>query len=255
MEEIILNEKEWCEQKIAELDLGGAPAKTVMRIARYYFDQGKSKRDVRRALEDFIIKCDPMASLVRWRSYLDYCIAKASKRKLIEVVGVGITKRELDVIESVSGQMLRRVLFTLVCLAKYSNAINKDNNNWVNSDYRTIFTLANINNAYQRRLLMLNDLSNLGLVRFSKKVDNTNIMIPFVDEEGKAIVHVSDFRNLGNQYMRLYDHNYIECANCGLVVKRHSNRQQYCRECAAEISRQQILHTSKYTDTCGINIL
>lgn len=56
-------------------------------------------------------------------------------------------------------------------------------------------------------------------------------------------MRVSDFRNLGYQYMKYHGEPYFECTNCGITekIKNPSSGRppKYCPQCAAEIRTKQ----------------
>ena len=66
-------------------------------------------------------------------------------------------------------------------------------------------------------------------------------------EDGEVAVRVSDFRNLGYQYLKYHGEPYFECENCGLTVRQNNKktgrRQKYCQSCAAEIKIQQTINS------------
>ena len=68
---IVLNEYEWAERMISNHDLGKKPIETLTRVAKYYLENGYSKREIRKLLDTFMLQCDPMASLVHWSDALD----------------------------------------------------------------------------------------------------------------------------------------------------------------------------------------
>ena len=49
------------------------------------------------------------------------------------------------------------------------------------------------------------------------------------------MLRITDFRNLGNQYMMYLGESYFQCVECGLVVRRITNNQKYCDDCAASV--------------------
>ena len=96
---------------------------------------------------------------------------------------------------------------------------------------------------------MYHNLNEAGLIKFSKKVDNTNVRVCFV-KPGDAAIRITDFRNLGYQYLKYHGEPYFECQNCGVTTrydnpdnKRSCSKQKYCRSCAAEINIQQIVNS------------
>lgn len=236
--EIILNEKKWAKEAIDSLSLGKKPYETIVRVAKYYKSEGYNKNELRNLVEQFMIRCDPSISLIKWDSAIGSAIAAAEKYPLICMNGVDITKEEMLMIEALPGVLLQRLLFTLVCLAKYGNAVSSRNNNWVNRPQNEIFKYANINITSKRQSLMINDLWRTGLVEYSKLVDNTNLRVLAVCD-GEAEITITDFRNLGNQYMKYIKHGegYFNCEICGLTLKQRSGKQKYCDECADEMNR------------------
>ena len=228
---IVLNEYDWAEKMIANHDLGKKPIETLSRVSKYYYENHYSKREIRSLLDSFMLQCDPSASLVHWSDMLDKVAKNVSKFPLIRLDGVDITREELAKIETLEGKQIRRLAFTLLCVAKYWDAASDRNNGWVNTSDKEIMQMANINTSIKRQSLMFAELRDAGFIRFSKKIDNLN---------------VQDFRNLGYQYLKYYGGAYFECENCGLTVKAQSpakgRPQKYCPSCAVEVKTRQTVN-------------
>lgn len=236
MKEIVLNEMEWAEGAIDSLTLGKKPYETIVRVAKYYKAKGYKKNDIRRKVEDFMIRCQPRLSLVKWENSITAAINAAEKYPPICLNGVAITDTEIRKIEELPSLLQQRVMFTLVCLAKYGNAINKNNGNWVNIEQKDIFALANVTLSSKRQSLMINDLWQAGYIGYSCLVDNTNLSVKILSD-GDTAMFIDDFRNLGNQYMRYHGGEYFECECCGVVLKVSNAKahQKYCKECAGAV--------------------
>lgn len=254
---IVLNEYEWAERVIADRRLGKRPGETLSRVAKYYFENKYSKREVRKLLDQFLVQCDPDASLVHWSDTLDKIVKNAIKYPLIQIDCIAISTKELEWIEKLDGKQLRRLAFTMLCVAKYWNIISPNNNNWVNTSDKEIFQMANITISGKQQDLMYGRLIKEGYIRSSKKIDNLNVQIlpPDIEDCSVGIV-VRDFRNLGYQYMRHCGDPYFECENCGITVRAKSytpnrslrdcgrtkdagRKHKYCRTCASEIRIKQ----------------
>lgn len=242
---IVLNEHEWAEEMIAARSLGKKPFETLYRIARYYIDNGIPKGQVRKMLDMFLIQCDPTASIPKWTATMDAAMARALKYDAVDIKSIDITQPELDRINMLDGKQIKRLAFTLLCLAKYWDNISKNKDHWVNNKDCDIMRMANINTSIKRQSLMYFNLNAAGLIQFSKKVDNTNVRVCFI-QDGEPVIHITDFRNLGYQYLKYLGEPYFECGNCGITTKYdHPNnknsrwKQKYCKTCAAEIDMQQ----------------
>lgn len=242
MSGIVLNEYEWAENMINSHELGKKPIETLGRVAKYYYANKYSKKDVRQLLDKFLTQCDPSISLVHWSDTLDWVAKGVDKYPLICIDGVSVSHGELEKIETLGGKQLKRLAFTLLCTAKYWDAVSESNNHWVNSTDREIMQMANINTSIRRQSLMFGELKNGGFIRFSKKIDNLNVQVTFM-EEGDEAVYIRDFRNIGYQYLRYCGEPYFECANCGITTKiqepSRGRRQKYCPSCAVELHTKQ----------------
>lgn len=254
---IVLNEYEWAERMIANRDLGKKPGETLSRIAKYYFENRYSKREVRKLLDQFLMQCNPDASLVHWSDTLDKIVKGASKYPLIQIDHIHITEAELQKIGELNGKQLRRLAFTMLCAVKYWNLVSPNNNSWLNTPDKEIFQMANIVVPSRKHDLMYGMLRDAGYIRLSKKIDNLNVQILFLNEEDQGGgLFIRDFRNLGYQYMKYNGEAFFECESCGLTVRyndkasgRTSSRvgrskaagrkQRYCPSCATKIKTQQ----------------
>lgn len=242
---IVLNEHEWARERIISRSLGDKPFETLSRVAKFYLDEGSNKKKTRKQLDDFLLQCEPTASLPKWAGTLDYAVARALKYNAVKIEYVEITKPEMDLIDSLGGKQTRRLAFTLLCLAKYWDTVNPAGDHWVNSKDSDIMRMANINTSIKRQSLMYYNLNELGMVQFSKKVDNTNIRVCFMSN-GDVEMRIFDFRNLGYQYLKHHGEPYFSCQNCGLTVKmdRTTGRKpKYCKECAVEVHMQQTVNS------------
>jgi hypothetical protein len=242
---IVLNEHEYAENALKTKILGKKPSETLCRVARYFIDESgcvHNKGDIRKRLDQFLIQCDPVASIPKWSKMLDFATEWAFKHKAIQIESIEITEPEISKINALEGKQARRLAFTLLCLSKYWNIVNKQNDSWVNNKDNEIMSFANINTSIRRQCAMYTYLRDKGLIQFSKKVDNTNVRVCFA-EDGDTAITVTDLRNIGYQYLMYCGEPYFECSNCGITVKisepNKGRRQKYCKECAIEISTQQ----------------
>ena len=241
---IVLNEHYYAEQAIQTRSLGKKPSETLSRVARYYIDSCDSanKKTIRSKLDLFLLQCDSTASIPKWSKMLDFATDWAFKHEAIQIDSIIITKPEMDKIDSLDGKQIRRLAFVLLCLSKYWNIVNSQNDNWVNSKDNEIMAFANINTSIRRQCAMYTTLRDTGLIQFSKKVDNTNVRVCFA-EDGDVAMTITDLRNLGYQYLKYHGEPYFECTNCGITVKidepTKGRKQKYCKECAVEIKTKQ----------------
>ena len=87
----------------------------------------------------------------------------------------------MKVVDGVSGPALRRLAFTILCLAKLGNLRNPKNDNWVNAPSKDVFKLANITCSAYEREVKIGILYNEGLLEFAKRNDNLSYRVKYVD--------------------------------------------------------------------------
>ena len=239
---IVLNEYDWAERALKDKALGKKPYETLSRVAKYYTYKNYTRKEVRRLLDEFLLQCEPTASLVTWSDTLDNAARYAAKYSLIMIEEIIVTKPEMEKIDALPGKQLRRLAFSLLCIAKYLYAVSPNTSYWVGTPDNEIMKMANINTSIKRQSSMFGQLKDAGMIRFSKQIDNLSVQVLFV-EDGETAVRITDFRNLGYQYMKYHGEPYFECAHCGLTdkIKSATQRrpQKYCAQCAVEIRTRQ----------------
>ena len=227
---------------IAARSLGKKPYETLYRVAKLYLDRGYPKKETRRLLDTFLLQCDPTAPLTKWEDTLDFAVERALRYDAIEIDHIVVTAPEIAKIDALNGRQLKRLAFTLLCLAKYWDLVNPQCDHWVNSSDCDIMRMANVNTSIRRQSAMYHTLNELGLIQFSKKVDNTNVRVCFM-EDGDEALCISDFRNLGYQYLMSRGEPYFVCESCGITSKLSNpikgRKQRYCQACAHEIKMKQ----------------
>ena len=235
--DIIMNEYTYAKnllnkQDLKACDLGDKPSSTLNLLARYYREIGKNDDEIKECLSDFLNRClKDKYKESKWIDSIFYQVIKSKKYNLKKVDNVIVTKSEMEKIQSVKGKSRQKVLFTLLILAKYYNAVSDKNKNWTNLEYKKIFKLANVQLSIQNQALLINDLYNCGFVNVSKNVGKPNIQVNFVDNESDTVLTIARLKDLGKEYLMFCGEDYIRCQKCGTLVKNYKNTNKYCKTC------------------------
>ena len=237
---IVLDEYTWAQDAISKKELGKKPIETLSRVAKYYTYKGYNKNEVGRQLENFILQCDPETSILKWADKIDAIVKYNTKKELILIDYISITESELDVIISLKSKMEQRLAFVLLCLAKYNMIINPESDYWVNYKISDIMAMANINTSVKHQCELYYNLREQGLIKYSKKVDSLAVHILFTDDDSIEVLKISDFRNLGYQYLQYRGFpGIINCEVCGITMKtdplKKGRKIKYCPECALKM--------------------
>lgn len=234
---IILNEKEFSEECIMfHRFYGKNPSQTLWILAKYYREcEGMTTKNIERALQNFL-----RSSLVQykyseqiWNDRIEKIVKKAKNAKLYQIDGVSITNDEMGIIQSLNSKVLERLAFTLLCLAKLGNKKYETNNGWVNLDSKEIFKMAHISCKTDERYKKISILGEKGLLEFPKSADNLSMRVTFINDNSEKILYISDFRELGLEYLKYLGGNYVRCKECGKLVKGNKNgTRKFCNDCA-----------------------
>lgn len=232
---IILNEKEYVEELLFDKRLGEIPVLSLNLIAKYLRQyKGLTYKKIFAQLDEFMKSCCVGYNPLEWHDCIDTAAKNANKRDLREIDGVWITKTELEAIQGIKQKTFEKLAFTLLCLAKYGNVRNENNNNWVNFESKEIYKLARVSCNKEERERRLGKLcDSTGLISFAKNINNLSIHVEFVDDEGEKAFFVSDFRELGYEYLlRCKGENFIRCNSCGILTRGNKNgTKKYCKNC------------------------
>ena len=230
-----MNERRRAEDILSSVQETTNPIHNVYLLSRYYYTQGMRQKEVLEKIEDYLRQF-PFLVLPKWQRTVDKIVAKAKDKGLIEIEYVGITEKELAEIAKLRKESLKKLAFTLLCIAKYFNTIRPENNSWVNTPDKDVFRMSDIRTLdCKRQQQLIRELYLLGLIGYSKVVDNVNLQVLFVDAETEPVLHIYQFDDLGYQYLEYVgDPSIVHCKCCGKLIKKTSCRKDYCDECAVE---------------------
>lgn len=232
---IVLNEREYAENCINTGQMIGKPFFSLSILAKYYYHHcGYRTKKIITLLIDFMQRNYPryVDNKFTWDSNIERIAANAGKYTLYEIDGVWITQSELDVIAKINNKVLERLMFTYLCLAKLANIKNPQNNGWVNESDKEIFKMAHITCSLQDRDIKVGKLRKAGLLELPKRNDNLSCRVTFLDNDSEKVMLISDFRELGYEYLKYKGENYIRCGECGVLTKGNKNgTKRYCSAC------------------------
>ena len=241
---LILNEKNYAEELICGEAKESNAYYALSLLAKYYYQKnGFTKKKIIMLLKKYADDnyVFDEAEKVKLDDAIEKMVSNAKKYKLHEIDGISITENEMKVVDSVSGSALRRLAFTVLCLAKLGNLRNPKNDNWVNVNSKDVFKLANITCSAYEREVKIGLLYNEGLLEFAKRNDNLSYRVKYVDADGSdEVMFIDDLRELGYQYINYHDGGFVRCCECG-VWMRDNNAERtvgrpknaYCKNCVA----------------------
>lgn len=255
MKKIILNERLYSEDCLKYGLIERNPYRTLAILAKYYYHVlGYRRKKIAESLSIYAEKNCPDYRVDRAKidEYIDVVSRNAGKQPLYEIDGIKITKTEFDRIATLDTNALKRLAFTYLCLAKLGMARNPSKNGWVSDKISDIFDLAHISASIDKQDEMISKLYQCGMLEFAKRNDNLSCRVTFIDDASSEQLFVTDFRELGYEYLKYIGENYARCAECGILFKKTNNNMRYCRACAAPPVQQFKIITC---EDCGKELL
>lgn len=240
--EIILNEYKWAEKAIADKTLYDTPRASLSLIAKYYYSEGYNTKQIREILHSILLEDGYDLPYMVANEIVEGALKVGKKYKPLVIECIVISQQELKRIDTLEKIQLKRLAFTLLCLAKY-HRIKSGANGWVSTPIKDIMRMANINESVKRQDLLYYQLGQLGMIEFSRKIADMSIRVTY-EEPGEPAVYITDFRNLGYQYESLHSNKYIKCERCGITIKvknqnKAGRKQKYCDICAPIVKIEQ----------------
>lgn len=239
---VVLNETKQAEYIIEKGEVGTKPTSTLFLLGKYYRQkENLDKEQTANKLNDFMIANYKNYNSALWEEVIEDISKKANKYPLREIDSIGITQSELDKIAELHNVKYEKLLFTMLCYAKLYNTISENNNGWVNTDIQELYRVSRVTVKYRKdKFLFLNDIEKTGLISFSNKNDNLNLKINFFDMDGESVLDISDFRELGYEYLNyIGDGKFIKCKTCNKLFRTSSNNKINCNECQKEITKEK----------------
>ena len=239
MKEIILNERAYAEKLIEEYSLGKDEYVSINILAKYWRSEGLYAPQIRRKIEEHILRSKPYAQMFRYTEMIHGAVEKSKKWPLREIDAINIMQSELERIASLDGTQEQQLLFAMLCLAKYRLAANPKSDGWINTPRVDVYRMANVFGTLEHKAEVQRHIHDADMIEWPRRADSENVRVLICESVGEPVLQVRDFRNLGYQYRQWAGDPYFACSECGLVVRRNSNRMKYCKDCADEINRQK----------------
>ena len=228
-----MNERKWVESILDDGYLGKKPWPAIYAMARYFYQvEGLRKKGIMARLQSILTQIMPGYNRFLMEPTLERAATRAKRRSLIEIDTIAVSQTEMAKIKELPTPRLQRLMFTMVCLAKYFNIINPNNNGWINQDPSDVYRMACITSlSMTQQAGMYRDLIDLGYIEYAKKVANNNCKVLILDD-GEPELEVHNLDKVGYEYLLYCGENYVRCKRCGLLFRpAKADAGDICKEC------------------------
>lgn len=206
-------------------------------IARYMYQvMNKKPKEIKAWLFSWLKHRDIKYKDFKWEETVDHIVGSELKKPLFVSDGIPIFQGELDAINTIERKPLRRILFTMLCLAKYQNQKSGTNNDVIFFDMKTIFGLSNTSMTANQKLDAIRILRETGLIApLVDEITNSGTKVCFVNynfDYETPITVITNLNDLGYQYEQLCGAEFDECILCGRLIRKQGDQhRKYCNYC------------------------
>lgn len=148
---------------------------------------------------------------------------------------IQITESEISYLKTLNSFKKQKLMFVIICLAKWRNANYIYINNGSSIKVSDLFDIAKIKCTKKEQFKILHELNDCLFIDVQLK-PMLKCMIPIIDNSSKPVITF----DIDDDFIFHWE-NYIlpHCEICGKPFERRSNRQKYCSDCAKKVKNEQ----------------
>ena len=165
----------------------------------------------------------------------------AKKYPIIKIDSIKITKSEVNAIQSVNNIRQEKMLFVMLCVAKYQRITRGYTNGLVSAKDIDLFKSARLSTPAADRDMFIHELMQTGLIRQPKKSHSQGYILNFMSEnyeEDEIFGEILPDNCNNLAYWYLYyaknDTKHLRiCQDCGLIYRAKMDKiTKYCMNCS-----------------------
>lgn len=210
---------------------------TIYSLAKYnYHALGLNDKENYNSVLKYILKnCDNVFEESIYSDIIN-CIKNAKKHKFASINEVCVTESELNIIKSLGDIKQEKVIFVILAIAKYLNAIQGKEYDAAFLTNAEICKMARVTIPVDERDVFMQFAYDKELLYRHTWAGSEKKKLTFVshDPEDKVVLRLNeaDFKDLAYTYMAYLDpHKFRRCVSCGTWMRRNNYDKRLCTEC------------------------
>ena len=229
----IYNEVEYAENLIKSGFLTRRKLYELSVLAKYYFSQNKSKKEVFDLLVKFCEENMENFNKVLYFDKLNNIVNSNKNAQIKNIKYIEITKSDMEIIDNLPDIELKKVLTSIIVLYKIKNRTT--GGRYINIKYSALSRISHIKSTSNIRDILFN-LTKLGIINICIN-GAIECLCDINFDDDNSLFTVKDFDNIGLYLMNYTNHKYIECEECGKMIRKKNNSNKFCSECAKKRHR------------------
>lgn len=163
---------------------------------------------------------------------IEKSINKAKNYVIKHVNSITFTQSEMDYIATFNNLRKEKLVFVMIAMAKYFNALSGNDKNLIYMTAFDIFKMARVSVAAKERSEFLGFAFDCGLMDIPYSFGNNMYVVRSPEADGETVLELyeDDFLELGFAYVQFRQGGYKKCKCCGRWFKTNKNKKrlEYC---------------------------
>jgi hypothetical protein len=219
----------------------------IAKYIRQTFEYGEIRLE--RELIRFCKKQNNNFNPIIEAAYIRKWVKSALNYDLRKIESITVSQKEIDMLKPITNNKNRKLMFIILIFSKAlkKGSVKRDKTNLKLSDnyyihynnFSDIIRLAKLTNTSEIDLAdILHDYNKYFTFY---KPERELIRLEFIDKKPDKEIIINDLNKIVEYYNILFmEHKLISvCKICGKEIKKNSNIQKYCKDCAKIKSREQ----------------
>ena len=204
------------------------PRSVIWTLALYYIKiKGIDEKDVFDEIINYITTYDQNFYYEQYLVDIKKCIRKAKQYDIKNIENIIITKSEMDKIKSFNDIKKEKIVFVLVALAKYFNALYGNDRDCLFAKTSDIFKYARVVIPASERDYYLHFAYDNGVLLPNFSIGSNMQLVGIIshdeNDEAALTLNEQDYQELAYTYLNYKNGGYKRCAACGSWFKVRSS--------------------------------
>lgn len=211
------------------------PRGAIWTLALYYLKIKQiDEKDVFNAIVEYITAHDTTFYYEQYLTDIKKCINKAKKYEIKNIENIVITKSEMTKIKSFNDIKKEKIVFVLIALAKYFNALYGHDKDCLFAKTSDIFKYARVVIPASERDYYLHFAYETGVLLPNFNIGSNMQLVGIIshdeEDESELVLNECDYQELAYTYLNYKDGGYKRCAACGgwFKLKTSEPAAKYC---------------------------
>ena len=240
---IIFNEENYAKNILEKgIQLSSKTNYSLLLVATYLREQGETDKEIELNLHKIAERSFSDYNWVKFYPIVDLAVRKSKRYNLKRNPPITITEKEMNIILGEKDDKIKKLMFVYLVLAKYYMSNNHTDKYYVSYNDTDIFKLCDMFVRKDDRLDFMHYLTTKGYIEPTLYMSS---IVYYVHEDSLPVLTFKPDIDMVYYFEQYLGGIFINCSECGKLVKKTNNKTKYCKECAKNKKEELECHRYK----------